>query len=118
MEHELFQSKLKPLVDRALISDAIESSSSGEHPHRAAAIELILERSIRDRRERVLAEEASRFVELVCETCNTVRPKTDLYENTRCRPCPSAADKMKCSRCGTFRTEVIDNCTNCRGTFK
>ena len=118
MEHELFQSKLKPLVDRALISDAIESSCSGEHPHRAAAIELILERSIQDRRERVLAEQASHIVELVCETCNLARSKTDLYHRTRCHSCPGNADKMKCARCGTFRTEVIDNCTKCRGTFK
>lgn len=56
MEHELFQSKLKPLVDRALLSDMIESSSSGEHPHRTAAVELILERSIQERRERMSAK--------------------------------------------------------------
>ena len=56
MEHELFQSKLKPLVDRALLSDIIESSSTGEHPHRAAAMELILERSIQERLERKLTK--------------------------------------------------------------
>ena len=56
MEHELFQSKLKPLVDGASISDIIESFSSGEHPHRTAAMELILERSIQERRERILAK--------------------------------------------------------------
>ena len=53
MEHELFQSKLKPLVDRDVISDLIEGCSSGRHPHRAAAIELVLERSIHGLRERV-----------------------------------------------------------------
>ena len=53
MEHELFQYKLKHLVDRDLISDIIESCSSGGHPHRAAAVELILGRSIQDRHERV-----------------------------------------------------------------
>ncbi|KAF9793441.1 hypothetical protein BJ322DRAFT_1155521 [Thelephora terrestris] len=56
MEHELFQSKLKPLVDGALISYIIEGSSSGEHLHRTAALELILERSIQERRKRILAK--------------------------------------------------------------
>ena len=51
MEHELFQSELKPSVDGALISGMIRSSSSGLYSHRAAAIELILERSIQDRRD-------------------------------------------------------------------
>jgi len=56
MEHELFQSELKSSVDGVLISGMIRSSSSGLNSHRAAAMELILERSIQDRRERVLAE--------------------------------------------------------------
>jgi len=56
MEHELFQSELKPSVDGALISGMIRSSSSGLHSHRAAAMELILERSIQERRERMLAK--------------------------------------------------------------
>ena len=56
MEHELFQSKLKPLVDSALIPYIIENSSSGEHPYRTAALELILEMSIQERRKRVLAK--------------------------------------------------------------
>ena len=56
MEYELFQSELKSSVNGALISGMIRSSSSGLHSHRAAAMELILERSIQDRRERVLAE--------------------------------------------------------------
>jgi len=56
MEHELFQSELKPSVDGALVSGMIRSSSSGLHSHRAAATELILERSIQDRRERMLAK--------------------------------------------------------------
>ena len=54
MEHELFQSKLKPSVDAALLSEAVRSSSSGEHPHRAAIMELIFERAIRERHERML----------------------------------------------------------------
>ena len=54
MEYELFQSELKPSVDGGLVSGMIRSSSLGLHPHRAAAMELILERSIQDRRERML----------------------------------------------------------------
>ena len=53
MEHEVFQSKLKPSVDDALLPSIIRSSSSGEHSHRAAAMELVLERSIQERRERM-----------------------------------------------------------------
>ena len=61
MEHELFQSELKPSVDGALISSMIRSSSSGLHSHRAVAMELIMERSIQDRRGRVLAEAKNRL---------------------------------------------------------
>ena len=53
MEYELFRSKLKPLVNRALIPNIIESSSSGERPHHKVAIGLVLERSIKERRERM-----------------------------------------------------------------
>jgi len=56
MEHELFRSELKPSVDGTLISSMIRSSSSGVHSHRAAAMELILERSIQERRERMLVK--------------------------------------------------------------
>ena len=52
MEHELFQSKLKASVDGAFVSDIIRSSSSGLNSHRTAAIELIIERSIRGRHDR------------------------------------------------------------------
>jgi len=54
MEYELFRSELKPSVDGALVSDIIRNSSSGLSSHRTAAIELILERSIQERRERML----------------------------------------------------------------
>ena len=54
MEHELFQSKLKPLVDATLLPRTIRSSSSGESPHYAAAMALIFGRSIQERRERML----------------------------------------------------------------
>jgi len=56
MEHELFQSELKPSIDGALVSSMIRSSSSGLYSHRAAATELIIERSIQDCRERMLAK--------------------------------------------------------------
>jgi len=44
------------LVDGALVSSMIRNSSSGLHSHRAATMELILERSIQNRRERMLAK--------------------------------------------------------------
>jgi len=53
MEHQLFQCELKPSVDDDLLSKIIQSSSSGENSHRAAAMELIFERSVRERRERM-----------------------------------------------------------------
>ena len=59
MEHELFWSKLKPSVDGALVSDIIRSSSSGLNSHHTAAIELILERSIQERRERTFTKAKS-----------------------------------------------------------
>ena len=56
MEHDLFQSKLKPSVDGSLVSDIIRGSSSGLDSHRTAAMELILETSIQDRRERMFTK--------------------------------------------------------------
>jgi len=56
MEHELFQSKLKPLVDEASVLKMIRSISSGENSHRAAAVELVLERSVQERRKRMIAK--------------------------------------------------------------
>jgi len=53
MEYELFRSKLKPSVDSALISSMFRSSSSGLSSHRTAVMELIIEGSIRARRERM-----------------------------------------------------------------
>jgi len=53
MEYELFQSKLKASVDGALIPGIIRSSSSGLNPHRTAVMELIIEGSIQERRERM-----------------------------------------------------------------
>ena len=56
MEYELFRSKLKPSVDGALVSGIIRSSWSGLNSHRMAVMELIVEGSIRDRRERIFGE--------------------------------------------------------------
>ena len=56
MEHELFQSKLKPSIDGALVSDIIQSSSSGLNSYRAVAMELIIERSIQERRKRMVTK--------------------------------------------------------------
>jgi len=56
MEYELFRSKLKPSVDGALISSIIRSSSSGLSSHRTGVMELIIERSIRERRERTFTK--------------------------------------------------------------
>ena len=53
MEYELFRSKLKPSVDGALISGIIRSSSSGLNSHRTAVMELMIEGSIHERRERM-----------------------------------------------------------------
>ena len=53
MEYELFRSKLKPSVDSALVSDIIRSSSSGLNSHRTAVMELMIEGSIQERRERM-----------------------------------------------------------------
>jgi hypothetical protein len=56
MEHELFQSKLKPSVNDALLSKIIRSSSLGEYSHRAAVMGLVFERSIRERCKRDFAK--------------------------------------------------------------
>ena len=55
MEHKLFYSKLKPSVEDSALFEIIGSSSSGEKPHRAASMELIFERSIREHKERIAA---------------------------------------------------------------
>ena len=73
MEHELFWSELKPSVDGALVSGMIRSSSSGLHSHRAAAMELILERSIQERRERMLVKAKNSL-----QPDPTPQPKSDI----------------------------------------
>ena len=55
MQHELFYSKLRPFVEDSSLPEAILNSSSGKNPHRAAALEMIFERSIQEYRERVVA---------------------------------------------------------------
>ena len=56
IQHELFHSKFKPSVERSLLLDTIKDSPLGENPHRAAAMELIFERTIDDCQERMLAQ--------------------------------------------------------------
>ena len=73
MEHELFRSELKPSVDGALVSGMIRSSSLGLHSHRAAAMELILERSIQERRERMLVKAKNSL-----QPDPTPQPKSDI----------------------------------------
>ena len=53
MEYELFRSKLKPSVDCALIPGIIRNSLSGLNSHRTATMELMIEGSIQERRERM-----------------------------------------------------------------
>jgi len=55
MEHELFYSKLRPLVESSSLVEVIRGSSSGENSHRAAALELFFERSVQEYREGVTA---------------------------------------------------------------
>jgi hypothetical protein len=55
MQHELFHSKLKPSVESSSLLEIIRSSSAGETPHRATAMELTFERSIQEHKERMVA---------------------------------------------------------------
>jgi len=71
MEHELFQSRLKPLVDATLLPKTIRSSSSGESPHYTAAMALIFGRSIQERRERVFTN-----VESTRRSDPTIQPRS------------------------------------------
>ena len=54
-EHDLYWSKLKPLVDRTSLSSIVGGSCSGEHPHRTAAIQVVPDRSIQEHGKRMLA---------------------------------------------------------------
>ena len=77
MEHELFQSKLKPSVDGALLSNVIRSSSSGKNSYRTTAMELLFERSIQARRKRAFTKVEEMRPDptlqpmMSCETPNT-----------------------------------------------
>ena len=57
MQHELFHSDFKPSIERSSLLDIIRDSPLGENPHRAVAMRLVFERSIRDCRERMLVQE-------------------------------------------------------------
>src|ERR1700753_762645 len=56
MQYKLLFSKLRSSVEGPSFLETIRSSSSGEYPHRAVAMEQIFERRIQDRRERMLAQ--------------------------------------------------------------
>lgn len=56
MQQKLLFSNLKSSAEGASFLETIRDSSSGEYPHRAAAMEHIFERMINDSRERVLAQ--------------------------------------------------------------
>ena len=73
MEHELFQSELKASVDGTLVSDMIRSSSSGLNSHRTSAMELIIERCIQERRERMIRKAKNSL-----RPDHTHRPKTEV----------------------------------------
>ena len=53
MEHKLFQTKLKSVMDSDSLFKVIKGSSLGEHPYRATVMQLIVERSIEERRKRM-----------------------------------------------------------------
>ena len=55
MQHELLCSKLRPATEGSSLLEMVKGSSSGETPHRAASMELIFERSIREHKERIVA---------------------------------------------------------------
>ena len=55
MQHSLLFSKLRPSVEGPSFLETIRGSASGEHPHRAVAMEQIFEKAIYDCRERVLS---------------------------------------------------------------
>ena len=83
MEHELFQSKLKLLVDDAVFSEIVENSSSGEQPYRAEAMELVLERSIQECRKRTIATKSPQL------------DPTTLQESPQLPPDPNVAPTPK-----------------------
>ena len=56
MQHKLLFSDLRHSAEAASFLETIRDSSSGEYPHRAAAMEQIFERVIRDCRERVFTQ--------------------------------------------------------------
>lgn len=72
MQHELFHSDFKPLIERSSLLDIIRDSPLGENPHRAVAMRLIFKRMIHDCQERMLVQaEKSSQVDLVAESDNS-----------------------------------------------
>jgi len=91
MEYELFRYTLKPSVDGALISSIIRSSSSGLNSHRTAVMELMIEGSIQERRERIFekAKNSSRS-DLTPQAKRTgVAPSISIPEARPLAPAPA-----------------------------
>lgn len=55
MQHKMLYSTLRPAAEGSSLLEMVKGSSSGENPHRAASMELVFERSIREHRERMAA---------------------------------------------------------------
>ena len=91
VEYELFRYKLKPSVDGALISDIIRSSSSGLNSYRTATMELLIERSIQERRERIFekAKNSSRSDPAPQAKRTSVAPNISIPEAQPLAPAPA-----------------------------
>ena len=106
MEYELFRSKLKPSVDGALISGIFRSSSSGLSSHRTAVMELIIEGSIQERRQRMFekTKNSSRSDPTPQTRSISVAPKMTIPEVRHTAPAPAPQPPSKSSPNGTTGT--------------
>jgi len=107
MEYELFRSKLKPSVDGALVSGIIRSSSSGLSSHRTAVMELIIEGSIRERRERTFTKAKNSLqpdptpqVKMTNEASNMSIPEVQL-------PVPAPAPQLPSQSLPNDATDIV-----------
>jgi len=91
MEYELFRSKLKPFVDGALIPGIIRRSSLGLNSHCTAAMELMIEGSIQERRERMFekARDSPRSDPTPQAKSISVLPNTSIPEVQPLAPAPA-----------------------------
>lgn len=95
MEHKLFYSKLKSSVEGSALLEIIGSSSSGEDPHRAASMELIFERSIREHKERIVigAKESKTQPPPADPPVTGKKPVTN--KNATIEPAPVKSEKQR-----------------------